>query len=149
MWCTSVSRYGIRCNISSYTIHRTKFISKICKVYFFIPTVLWAILWIFPIMLHSELTGFNMEIIIKQFTVLCFALLPAVILYVNQEINLFMKNEFVTTSKILGASRFRIIRKHIWLYLKEILVVLFTAVCSIIYVINSFSVFGILIGDEV
>lgn len=125
MCCTSVSRYGIRYNISSYTIYRTKFISKICKVYFFIPTVLWAILWMFPIMLHSELTGFNMEIIIKQFTVLCFALLPAVILYVNQEINLFMKNEFVTTSKILGASRFRIIRKHIWLYLKEILVVLF------------------------
>jgi peptide/nickel transport system permease protein len=101
------------------------FFQKVCKVYFFIPTVLWAILWMFPIMVHSELNGFNMDIIIKQFTVLCFALLPAVVLYVNQEINLFMKNEFVITSKILGASKFRIIRKHIWLYLKDILIVLF------------------------
>ncbi|HDR7794077.1 TPA: hypothetical protein QCY19_002700 [Bacillus luti] len=98
---------------------------KVCKVYFFIPTVLWAILWMMPIMFRSEVTGYNLDIIVKQFTILSFALLPAVILYVNQEINLFMKNEFVTTSRILGASRFRIIRKHIWLYLKDILLVLF------------------------
>ncbi|PEX91708.1 ABC transporter permease subunit [Bacillus cereus] len=122
---------------------------KICKVYFFIPTVLWAILWMFPIMLHSQLTGFNMEIIIKQFTVLCFALLPAVILYVNQEINLFMKNEFVTTSKILGASRFRIIRKHIWLYLKEILLVLFLQqFVQLFTLLIHLSFFGILIGGR-
>ncbi|MFL0490989.1 MULTISPECIES: ABC transporter permease subunit [Bacillus] len=122
---------------------------KICKVYFFIPTVLWAILWMFPIMLHSELTGFNIDIIIKQFTVLCFALLPAVILYVNQEINLFMKNEFVTTSKILGASRFRIIRKHIWLYLKEILVVLFLQqFVQLFTLLIHLAFFGILIGGR-
>ncbi|WP_433773773.1 ABC transporter permease subunit [Bacillus wiedmannii] len=122
---------------------------KICKVYFFIPTVLWAILWMFPIMLHSQLTGFNMEIIIKQFAVLCFALLPAVILYVNQEINLFMKNEFVTTSKILGASRFRIIRKHIWLYLKEILLVLFLQqFVQLFTLLIHLSFFGILIGGR-
>ncbi|MFL0401836.1 ABC transporter permease subunit [Bacillus nitratireducens] len=122
---------------------------KVCKVYFFIPTVLWAILWMFPIMLHSQLTGFNMDIIIKQFTVLCFALLPAVILYVNQEINLFMKNEFVTTSKILGASKFRIIRKHIWLYLKEILVVLFLQqFVQLFTLLIHLSFFGILIGGR-
>ncbi|MDR4982595.1 hypothetical protein CN491_23500 [Bacillus cereus] len=125
------------------------FFQKVCKVYFFIPTVLWAILWMFPLMFHSQLTGFNMDIIIKQFAVLCFALLPAVILYVNQEINLFMKNEFVTTSRILGASRFRIIRKHIWLYLKEILLVLFLQqFVQLFTLLIHLAFFGILIGGR-
>jgi peptide/nickel transport system permease protein len=101
------------------------FVQKVFKPYFFVPTVLWGILWMAPLMLESQQTGFSMSIVWKQFFILCIVTLPTVIIYISQEVNLFMKNEYIISSVLLGASKFYLFRKHIWLYLKEILVILF------------------------
>lgn len=102
-----------------------KFIEKVCKVYFYVPTVVLVILFMMPLMLQSEQTGFKESIVIKQFLILCIVTLPNPILYISQEINLFMKKEYITSSIVLGARKMHVFRKHIWLYLKEILVILF------------------------
>lgn len=102
-----------------------KWIQKGCKVYFYVPTVIWVILFMMPLMMKSEETGFQLSIVIDQFFILSIITLPTIILYISGEINLFMKKEYITGSIILGAQKFHLFRKHIWLYLKEILVILF------------------------
>ena len=102
-----------------------KFIEKVCKVYFYVPTVILVILFMLPLMVKSEQTGFKEAIVIKQFLILCIVTLPNIILYISQEINLFMKKDYITSSIVLGARKMHLFRKHIWLYLKEILVILF------------------------
>jgi len=76
-------------------------------------------------MIQSEHTGFQESIVIKQFLILCIVTLPNLILYISQEINLFMKKEYITSAIVLGARKFHLFRKHIWLSVKEILVILF------------------------
>lgn len=102
-----------------------KFIEKVCKVYFYVPTIVLVILFMRPLMVQSEHTGFQESIVIKQFLILCILTLPNLIIYISKEINLFMKKDYITGSIVLGARKFYLFRKHIWLSLKEILVVLF------------------------
>ncbi|MEI4832282.1 hypothetical protein WAX78_23120 [Bacillus sp. FJAT-53711] len=102
-----------------------KLIEKVCKVYFYVPTVVLVILFMGPLMIQSEQTGFKESIVIKQFLILCIVTLPNLILYISQEINLFMKKDYITSSIVLGARKMHLFRKHIWLFLKEILVILF------------------------
>ncbi|ENQ3079109.1 ABC transporter permease subunit [Bacillus cereus] len=102
-----------------------KLIEKVCKVYFYVPTVVLVILFMTPLMIQSQQTGFQESIVIKQFLLLCIVTLPNIILYISQEINLFMKKDYITNAIVLGATKVHVFRKHIWLFLKEILIILF------------------------
>lgn len=102
-----------------------KLIEKVCKVYFYVPTVVLVILFMTPLMIQSQQAGFQESIVIKQFLLLCIVTLPNIILYISQEINLFMKKDYITNAIVLGATKVHVFRKHIWLFLKEILIILF------------------------
>ncbi|PEZ00312.1 hypothetical protein CN326_22775 [Bacillus sp. AFS018417] len=137
-------------SLLAYTPYKVqKFIQKAFKVYFYVPTIIWIILFMMPLMLKSEQTGFSSSIIVKQFLILCVVTLPTLILYIGQEINLFMKNEYITSSIVLGASKFYLLRKHIWLYLKEILVILFLQqTVQLFILLIHLGFFGVLIGGR-
>lgn len=101
------------------------FIRKVFKVYFYVPTIIWVFLFMLPLMLESEATGFAFSIVMKQFLIICFIMLPTVTLYITEEINLLMKKEYITSSIVLGAQKLHLFRKHVWISLKEILSILF------------------------
>ncbi|XKK33990.1 ABC transporter permease subunit [Bacillus sp. A17A.1] len=83
-----------------------KFVQKVFKVYFYVPAVVWVILFMMPLMLKSQEIGFNQVTVVKQFLILCIIMLPNIIMYINQEINLFMKKDYITSSIVLGARKF-------------------------------------------
>ncbi|HDX9578544.1 TPA: ABC transporter permease subunit [Bacillus pseudomycoides] len=113
-------------SLLAYTPHSVqKLIEKVCKVYFYVPTVVLVIVFMLPLMIKSEQTGFQESIVIKQFLILCIVTLPNLILYISKEINLFMKKDYITSTIVLGATKVHVFRKHIWPFLKEILIILF------------------------
>jgi ABC-type dipeptide/oligopeptide/nickel transport system permease subunit len=80
----------------------------------FIPLAIVAFILLYPLQMAYDaqaLTSFRFLII--EVIVIALIVIPSLGMYVGQNMNDFMKQEFIDVSKQMGASRFHLIRKHL------------------------------------
>ncbi|CAM4081549.1 peptide ABC transporter permease [Bacillus manliponensis] len=100
------------------------------EVFYYVPTVFIAAILIFPVQLtvYSNQDAFikpDLSLVFYQSAILIFVAIPTLTMYISSEVNEFMKREYILSAKIMGASRFHIIVKHIRALLSERLFLLF------------------------
>lgn len=106
-----------------------RFFQSCSEVFYYIPTLFIAFILITPvnIVITSNADGVdpNISFTFYQVLVLIFVALPTLSLYISSEVDEFMKQDYILSSQLLGASRFHIIKKHLRVLLLDRLFVLF------------------------
>lgn len=84
------------------------------RSFYYIPTLFIAFILITPvnIIITSNADGVdpNISFTFYQVLVLIFVALPTLSLYISSEVDEFMKQDYILSSQLLGASRFHIIK---------------------------------------
>ena len=89
------------------------------RAFRFVPAVLIAILFLVPFL---EETG--PMVLIKQCLVLTFIAFLPITSVIGAEVNRYLKQEFIQASKILGGSKWWVIKKHLVVFLRPRLFIL-------------------------
>ncbi|MFD3450192.1 ABC transporter permease subunit [Microbacteriaceae bacterium 4G12] len=99
------------------------------QVFHYIPTIFIAFILIYPVDFKVETNessvNLNMPLLIYQVIVITLIVVPSLSVYLSDEIDELMKKEFMMSSKLMGASRWHLISKHIRLQFKDRLALLF------------------------
>ncbi|MEH6891940.1 ABC transporter permease subunit [Bacillus sp. JJ864] len=116
--------------LSLYVTRLKSFVKTCTEVFFYLPTVFVAYLLMQPMnkMIFSNLDNkleVNYSLLTYQAIVLVLVVLPTITTYVSSEIDEFMKQEYILSSQLMGASRIHIVRTHLRVLLKDRLFVLF------------------------
>ncbi|MED3389167.1 ABC transporter permease subunit [Bacillus thuringiensis] len=115
--------------LSLYAPKLKRFFQSCSEVFYYIPTLFIAFILITPvnIIITSNADGVdpNISFTFYQVLVLIFVALPTLSLYISSEVDEFMKQDYILSSQLLGASRFHIIKKHLRVLLLDRLFVLF------------------------
>ncbi|HDX9577134.1 TPA: ABC transporter permease subunit [Bacillus pseudomycoides] len=116
--------------LSLYTTKLKSFVKTCTEVFYYLPTVFIAYLLMQPMnkIIFSNLDnklGVNFSLLTYQAIILVIVVLPTITTYVSSEIDEFMKQEYILSSQLMGASRIHIVRTHLRVLLKDRLFVLF------------------------
>ncbi|MDF2535462.1 MAG: hypothetical protein K0R18_1621 [Bacillales bacterium] len=103
------------------------FVQKVMQIYFFIPKIVWAI-FILPIATMGEDVSLSV-MIYRQFIILAIILTPPLVLNIAKEVQMILEKEFIICSKTLGGSKLFIFKKHIWVNIRQTLLLLFVQQC--------------------
>jgi peptide/nickel transport system permease protein len=126
-----------------------KGIEQICQAYLYIPTILWSIVLMMPLMVQSGQEGYRFSLILYQCAVLVCVSLPPLILAIGKEMQWMNKQEYVISSRLLGAGTLHVFRKHAWPYLRETIIVLFLQqVVQTLILLIHLGFFEIIIGGR-
>ena len=131
---------------NSWALIRKTF-AKFAQIFYYVPTVL-IIFFILPSATY-DLGGEQhiLAMIEKQIITLICVAVPALSLYVANEIDLIMKKEFIVSASLLGGSKFFIFRKHVWPNIKGKVFLLFFQQCSqMMILLTQLGIFNIFIG---
>ncbi|MDF2558210.1 MAG: gsiD 1 [Bacillales bacterium] len=89
-------------------------ILKLMQFYYFVPKLMWALLlWQYTSGVYSE------------YILITLILIPPLIITIAKEVKMILQKEFIESARVLGANKFYIFRKHIWVNIREILVLQF------------------------
>ncbi|MEN1935855.1 ABC transporter permease subunit [Paenibacillus sp. 102] len=115
--------------ISLYVKPCKKIIKAFSEVFYYVPTVFIAAILILPVNVNIDSSVNRLEpnvsFAIYQAIILILVALPTVSLFISSEIDEFMKTDYILSSKLMGASRFHILKKHLRVLLRERLFILF------------------------
>ncbi|MGD6802682.1 ABC transporter permease [Rossellomorea vietnamensis] len=132
-----------------YTFYLGKlrfFIEAGIRAYRFIPAVILAIIFFVAVNM-PDITP--MELVIQQTLILVIIGIVPLVGYLAAETRVFLDFDFISCSRILGASKGWIIKAHIFRYLRPRLFILFTQqVAQTLLLLVHLGVFQIVIGKE-
>ncbi|PES77505.1 peptide ABC transporter permease [Bacillus cereus] len=115
--------------LSLYAPKFKRFFQACSEVFYYIPTLFIAFILITPVNIviisNADRLDPNISFAFYQVLVLIFVALPTLSLYISSEVDEFMKQDYILSSQLLGASRFHIIKKHLRVLLLDRLFVLF------------------------
>jgi len=115
--------------LSLYASKFKRFFQACSEVFYYIPTLFIAFILITPVNIvivsNADRLDPNISFSFYQVLVLIFVALPTLSLYISSEVDEFMKQDYILSSQLLGASRFHIIKKHLRVLLLDRLFVLF------------------------
>ncbi|PEA75003.1 peptide ABC transporter permease [Bacillus wiedmannii] len=115
--------------LSLYVPKFKRFFQACSEVFYYIPTLFIAFILITPVNIviisNADRLDPNISFAFYQVLVLIFVALPTLSLYISSEVDEFMKQDYILSSQLLGASRFHIIKKHLRVLLLDRLFVLF------------------------
>ncbi|PEF33497.1 peptide ABC transporter permease [Bacillus wiedmannii] len=115
--------------LSLYAPKFKRFFQSCSEVFYYIPTLFIAFILITPVNIvivsNADRLDPNISFAFYQVLVLIFVALPTLSLYISSEVEEFMKQDYILSSQLLGASRFHIIKKHLRVLLLDRLFVLF------------------------
>lgn len=115
--------------LSLYAPKFKRFFQACSEVFYYIPTLFIAFILITPfnivIISNADRLEPNIPFSFYQVLVLIFVALPTLSLYISSEVDEFMKQDYILSSQLLGASRFHIIKKHLRVLLLDRLFVVF------------------------
>ena len=84
------------------------------RSFYYIPTLFIAFILITPVNIvivsNADRLDPNISFAFYQVLVLIFVALPTLSLYISSEVDEFMKQDYILSSQLLGASRFHIIK---------------------------------------
>jgi peptide/nickel transport system permease protein len=104
-----------------------RWITAFVDSFHYVPLTVVAFYLLFPVLWEPR-EGFQttlMERIVYEVLILSLLTVPVVVVLVGNEAERLLQEEFIVCSKTLGASTFRIIRKHLIPMMKEKLVLIF------------------------
>jgi peptide/nickel transport system permease protein len=113
--------------MGTYLQKYRKFFNGTVDSFHYIPLSIVAYFLLYPV-LWEPFEGFQTtmaERFIIEIMVLTLLIVPIISSLLGNEISLAYKQEYIASAKVLGASRFRIIRKHIFPAIREKLIILF------------------------
>ncbi|MBN8193403.1 ABC transporter permease subunit [Bacillus sp. NTK074B] len=113
--------------IGIYLQKYKKSINGLIDSFHYIPLSILAYFLLFPV-LWEPFNGFTTTIFQRfliEILVLTLLIVPIISALLGNEISLIYKEEFILSAQILGASKYRIITKHIFPMIKEKLFILF------------------------
>ncbi|MDP7989612.1 ABC transporter permease subunit [Bacillus sp. MHSD_36] len=115
--------------LSLYASKLKRFFQSCSEVFYYIPTLFIAFILITPVNIvitsNADRLDPNISFTLYQLLVLIFVALPTLSLYISSEVDEFMKQDYILSSQLLGASRGHIIKKHLRVLLLDRLFVLF------------------------
>ncbi|MEI4802168.1 ABC transporter permease subunit [Bacillus sp. NPDC077411] len=116
--------------LSLYVTRLKSFVKTCTEVFYYLPTVFIAYILMQPMnkMIFSNLDSkldVNFSLLSYQAIVLVLVVLPTITTYVSSEIDEFMKQDYILSSQLMGASRLYIVRMHLRVLLKDRLFLLF------------------------
>ncbi|MBJ8027220.1 ABC transporter permease [Bacillus cereus group sp. N21] len=115
--------------LSLYATKFKRFFQACSEVFYYIPTLFSAFILITPINLvitsNADRLSPNISFALYQAIILIFIALPTISLYISSEIDEFMKKDYISSSQLMGASRFHIIKKHLRVVLLDRVFLLF------------------------
>ncbi|PEJ59959.1 peptide ABC transporter permease [Bacillus sp. AFS002410] len=117
------------------------------RAFRFIPAILLVMLF-FDINLFSDATkGFSYIVsIIFWLTIVS---LPSLVHAIGNEVSHFSNEDFITASRAIGATKFRIIRKHVMPFLRSrILLMIVQQMISVLLLLIHLGVFRIFVGGS-
>ncbi|MFC7785204.1 ABC transporter permease subunit [Rossellomorea sp. GCM10028870] len=80
----------------------------------FIPLAIIAFVLLTPLQLAFESGAmYSFQFLIIEIVVIAIIVIPSLGMYIGEEMKEYLKNDFVTVSKQIGASRFYIIKRHL------------------------------------
>ncbi|KFN11708.1 MULTISPECIES: ABC transporter permease [Bacillus] len=115
--------------LSLYATKFKRFFQACSEVFYYIPTLFIAFILITPINLvitsNADRLSPNISFALYQAIILIFIALPTISLYISSEVDEFMKKDYISSSQLMGASRFHIIKKHLRVLLLDRVFLLF------------------------
>lgn len=113
----------------------------------FVPAV-FLVFMFFNVNFFSP-TSSGLTLLISQIMVLTIVALPPITSVIGNEVNFYQKNEFITSTRIIGGSKFWVIRKHIIPFLRSRLLLMFVQqIIQVLLLLVHLGVFKMVIGDS-
>lgn len=111
----------------NYLMKVNRFLSRIIESFHYVPMALLAFILLSPVLLQGAVSfDYNLSVrILFELAVLTIIALPTTILFIGNETNLILRQEFMTGVRLMGASRFYILRRHVIPHLLPRLWILF------------------------
>ncbi|MBS4175353.1 ABC transporter permease subunit [Bacillus sp. FJAT-49736] len=113
--------------LGTYLRKQKKYFSGLVDSFHFIPLTVLAVYILTPI-LYEPLEGFHNTMtqrVVIEIILLALLTVPVIAVLISNEASKAYQEEFVTCSKTLGASKLRLIRKHIFPAMREKIFVIF------------------------
>ncbi|WP_020063164.1 ABC transporter permease subunit [Bacillus sp. 123MFChir2] len=139
--------------ISMFTKRLKNFITGLSQAFNYVPTIFLAFILIQPLYIsvsgEDTLISTQWGLTLYQIFVAIGIGAPTIAVFIANEIDEYRKSEHVLSSILMGATKIHLIRTHIWLYLKDKLLILFMQ--NIVHVLILFTHLGLLhlfIGGE-
>ncbi|MEH7349609.1 peptide ABC transporter permease [Gottfriedia acidiceleris] len=113
----------------------------------FVPAVFLVFLF-FKVNFISP-TSNGLSLLISQIILLTVVALPPLTSVIGNEVNFYQKNEFITSTRIMGGSNFWVIQKHIIPFLRSRILLMFVQqIIQVLLLMVHLGVFNLVIGDS-
>lgn len=99
----------------NYFMKVNRFLSRIIESFHYVPMALLAFILLSPVLMQGAVSfGYTLNVrVLFEVIVLTVIALPTTILFIGNETGLILKQEFMTGVRLMGASRFYILRRHV------------------------------------
>jgi peptide/nickel transport system permease protein len=115
--------------LSSYSKRFKAFVKGISQSFYNIPTIFMAYILMTPVYIsigaEDPVPSTQWIIMLYQLAVGVGVAVPAIAVYITNEVDEQMKQEYVISAKVMGATKWHLIRTHIHLFLREKMLILF------------------------
>jgi peptide/nickel transport system permease protein len=116
--------------------------------FYYIPSALLIFFIMSPIITSEQITFW--EKVSFQVMLIVLIAVPNTAILIKEEINLIQSNEFITSAKLMGGSRFRILFKHIMPHLWPRLVLMYVQqVIAVLLLLAHLGILGIFFGGTI
>ncbi|WP_088044259.1 peptide ABC transporter permease [Bacillus sp. EAC] len=117
------------------------------RAFRFVPAVFLVFLFFKVNFINPTSDGFTL--LISQLMLITIVALPPLTSVVGNEVNFYQKNEFITSSRIMGGSKLWVIRKHIIPFLRSRLLLMFVQqIIQVLLLMVHLGVFSLVIGGS-
>jgi peptide/nickel transport system permease protein len=101
----------------NFFIKFSRYVSKIIEAFNYVPTTLLAYILLAPVILENSVTNqyqySSSQRIVFEIVILTVIALPTTSLMIGNETNYLLKEEFITSVKLLGGTKLYILKRHV------------------------------------
>lgn len=116
--------------------------------FYYIPSALLIFFIVGPIIIIEEITFWEKAFF--QIMLMVLIAVPNTAILIKEEINLIQRNEFITSAKLMGGNRFRILFKHIMPHLWPRLVLMYVQqVIAVLLLLAHLGILGVFFGGTI
>jgi peptide/nickel transport system permease protein len=116
--------------------------------FYYIPSALLIFFIVGPIITSEQITFWEKAMF--QIMLIVLIAVPNTAILIKEEINLIQQNEFITSAKLMGGSRVRILFKHIMPHLWPRLVLMYVQqVIAVLLILAHLGILGVFFGGTI
>ncbi|MFE1246130.1 ABC transporter permease [Fictibacillus sp. NPDC058756] len=124
------------------------FIKGLGQSFYYIPSALLILFIVGPIVTAEQITFWEKAFF--QIMLMVLIAVPNTAILIKEEINLIQRNEFITSAKLMGGSRVRILFKHVMPHLWPRLVLMYVQqVIAVLLLLAHLGILGVFFGGTI